>query len=114
MNMRSADLLAKVIISIQALLIPVLLLAGAWLTQQGAAEQGEALGGPWLWPVLLLMCAAWFWLCRRAWLGYLSSEGMGRQWPFWVLVAVQLPSFPLGTLMGAGLIYLKLRHHPRQ
>ncbi|WP_107850340.1 hypothetical protein [Oceanimonas marisflavi] len=113
MKTHIADTLAKTIISIQAVLIPVLLLAGAWLTQQGAAEQGETLGGPWLWPVLVLMCVAWLWLCHRAWLGYLSAEGMGRQWPFWVLVAVQLPSFPLGTLMGAGLIYLKLRHHPR-
>lgn len=112
MKTHTADTLAKIIISIQAILIPVLLLAGAWLTLQNSAQAGSQ-AGPWLWPFLLLICAAWLWLCRRAWLGYLSVEGMRRQWPFWVLVAVQLPSFPLGTLMGAGLIYLKLRHHPR-
>ncbi|WP_281257548.1 hypothetical protein [Zobellella endophytica] len=37
---------------------------------------------------------------------------MRRQWPFWVRAAVQLPSFPLGTVMGAGLTFLKIRFHP--
>lgn len=115
MRVETADTLAKVIIVVQAVLISLLLIGSGLLMQQ-ATENGvqeAALQGPLLWLFLALLVAAWLWLCRRAWAGYLSTEGMKRQWPFWVLVAVQLPSFPLGTVMGAGLIFLKIKYHPR-
>ncbi|MCT7656067.1 hypothetical protein MBH78_18480 [Oceanimonas sp. NS1] len=44
MKTHSADTLAKIIISIQAILIPVLLLAGAWLTLQNSAQAGSQAG----------------------------------------------------------------------
>ncbi|WP_298716112.1 hypothetical protein [uncultured Oceanisphaera sp.] len=113
MRMESADRLAKIIIGLQAILISLMLLVTAWFMQQGEATE-QALQGPLLWLFMALLVAAWLWLCRRAWYGYLSSQGMRVQWPFWVLVAVQLPSFPLGTIMGAGLIFLKLKYHPRE
>lgn len=116
MKIQTADTLARIILIVQAILIPVLVLGSGLLMQQGLAEGGPvpALTGPMLWGFLVLISLAWIWLCRRAWSGYLSDGGMLRQWPFWVLVAVQLPSFPLGTLMGAGLIFLKIKFHPRR
>ncbi|WP_375055192.1 hypothetical protein [Zobellella sp. DQSA1] len=115
MRVETADTLAKVIIVVQAVLISLLLIGSGLLMQQATenGEQAPTLQGPLLWLFLAVLVVAWLWLCRRAWAGYLSTEGMGRQWPFWVLVAVQLPSFPLGTLMGVGLIFLKIKFHPR-
>lgn len=115
MKVENADTLAKVIIIVQAVLISLLLVGSGMLMQQAVdnGEQEAALQGPLLWLFIAFLVGAWLWLCRRAWAGYLSTEGMGKQWPFWVLVAVQLPSFPLGTLMGAGLIFLKIKFHPR-
>ena len=113
MRKESADTLAKVVIGLQAVLISLMLLVSGWFMQQGEIAE-QRLQGPLLWLFIALLVAAWLWLCRRAWYGYLSSQGMWVQWPFWVLVAVQLPSFPLGTIMGAGLIFLKLKYHPRE
>lgn len=115
MRTESADTLAKVVIGLQAVLISLMLLVMGWLMQQeGMNSSQPSLQGPLLWLFIALLVAAWLWLCRRAWYGYLSSQGMWVQWPFWVLVAVQLPSFPLGTIMAAGLIFLKLKYHPRE
>ncbi|WP_417614929.1 hypothetical protein [Oceanisphaera sp.] len=112
MKKEVADKLVKMIIILEAVAMSVILLLLAWLTFN--AEPGQqAVQGPWLWLLLPLMVLSWLWLCQRAWYGYLSSEGMRRQWPFWMLVAVQLPSFPLGTLMGGALIFLKIKYRPR-
>ena len=114
MRIESADNLAKALISLQAVLISFMLLVMGWLMQQeGMNSSQPSLQGPLLWVLLFLLVAAWLWLCHRAWLGYLSPGGMRVQWPFWVLVAVQLPSFPLGTMMAAGLIFLKIKYHPQ-
>ncbi|GAA3527236.1 hypothetical protein [Zobellella aerophila] len=116
MRRETADTIAKLIIGLQAVLVSIMLLGMGWMMHSGQMQgmPGPAMQGTSLWLLMVALALAWLWLCRRAWDGYLAAGGLKQQWPFWLLVVIQLPSFPLGTLMGAGLIYLKLRFHPRQ